>query len=814
MGDLFRLRVVRAPETPDSVVTVAVPNVGTNLREELAQARQQNLTAKKPPQEEMWAIADAFARSSKFAADATKLPRYQQIAAFLAALPGLPDPTTVGAVLDAVQNAFGESPQNVLEDPDLKAGETSAGDALIAARLSRAAHLAAPVRHVDFLRALALIRRAAARDAALDQQGAVAAALAAPVVLPDTIFPVDPSMIQPAAVADDWIVREHILRYELSEIATIESILKGETRKHTTQHTLSSQQTLVVSTETTTETTRDIQTTDRFDLKTEVDSTLKEDLSVKAGVNVKYDSKPWTVTANVDVAYDQSKTEATKAASEQARDVVQRATTKVTDKVSQQRTTTLIESFQDTTEHDYDNGQGSGNITGVYQWLEKVLRVQMFDLGPRQIFDLMVPEPAALLWDLRAQPQPGALTAPTAFTAKPSDLTFGTLPQYINEYGVTGIPAPPEDHVTVSEVLAGTKPEEKAKADTLSIPDGYKATKASVQTNFTAKGGSHPVVLVALGENDFNFDTGHVRQDLDLNDEEVSIPFAIDARDGNIVEFVAAISVRCDLTDAATEKWQLAAHSKIMDTYLQRVKDYQDALAAQQLSAGNTQAVSGTNPDANRLIERTELKREAIGLLAGPMYDLTTFDAIKENAQAPLDPRPDPGPARELGRIARFLEEALEWENMNYVFYPYYWGRSKTWYDRVLADDPDPLFVDFLRAGQARVVVPVRPGFEADMQVFVESGGQVWGGAPLPDVHGTDYLPIAQEIRAAERPELGKPGDSWETSLPTNQMYLRSDACLPSWTVDDKWNWTPDFQPCGPSDQPPQSPGGVNVRHG
>jgi hypothetical protein len=84
----------------------------------------------------MWAIADAFARSPEFAADAIKLLRYQQIAAFLAALPGLPDPTTLDAVVAAVQNAFGESPQNMLEDPDLKAAEISAGDALIAARLS------------------------------------------------------------------------------------------------------------------------------------------------------------------------------------------------------------------------------------------------------------------------------------------------------------------------------------------------------------------------------------------------------------------------------------------------------------------------------------------------------------------------------------------------------------------------------------------------------------------------------------------------------------------------------------------------------
>jgi hypothetical protein len=48
MGDLFRLRVIRAPETPDSVATVAVPDAGTNLREDLVQARQRNLTAINP----------------------------------------------------------------------------------------------------------------------------------------------------------------------------------------------------------------------------------------------------------------------------------------------------------------------------------------------------------------------------------------------------------------------------------------------------------------------------------------------------------------------------------------------------------------------------------------------------------------------------------------------------------------------------------------------------------------------------------------------------------------------------------------------
>ena len=279
----------------------------------------------------------------------------------------------------------------LVAEPDFAEAEARLGDALIAAKLSPVARLADPDAYVLLSRLLAIILRIAAQDPALAVAGAIKAALAAHVLLPPSIFPVDVTMIQPMAVADDWVVRSHVSRYELGEIAQVENILQGELRKKTSGHTLSTTQTLVVETTTTTETTKDLQTTDRFDLKTEVDNTLKEDMGVKAGGSVKYSSPTVTASANVDVSYAKSKTDSEKVAADQSRDVVQRATTKVTATVRQQQTTTIVETFSDGEEHSFDNSKGTRNVAGVYQWVNKVLRVQMFDLGPRMIFDVMVP---------------------------------------------------------------------------------------------------------------------------------------------------------------------------------------------------------------------------------------------------------------------------------------------------------------------------------------------------------------------------------------------------------------------------------------
>ena len=61
------------------------------------------------------------------------------------------------------------------------------------------------------------------------------------------------------------------------------------------------------------------------------------------------------------------------------------------------------------------------------------------------------------------------------------------------------------------------------------------------------------------------------------------------------------------------------------------------------------------------------------------------------------------------GNLIRFLEQSIEWTQLQYAFYPYYWARKETWEDRVRKDDADYEFQQFMQAGAARVVLAVRP---------------------------------------------------------------------------------------------------------
>ena len=52
--------------------------------------------------------------------------------------------------------------------------------------------------------------------------------------------------------------------------------------------------------------------------------------------------------------------------------------------------------------------------------------------------------------------------------------------------------------------------------------------------------------------------------------------------------------------------------------------------------------------------------------------------------------------------LTKFMEQVLEWEIMDYTFYPYYWADRKMWRDMYVSESIDPLFRSFLQAGMAR----------------------------------------------------------------------------------------------------------------
>src|SRR5262245_29225347 len=75
------------------------------------------------------------------------------------------------------------------------------------------------------------------------------------------------------------------------------------------------------------------------------------------------------------------------------------------------------------------------------------------------------------------------------------------------------------------------------------------------------------------------------------------------------------------------------------------------------------------------------------------------------------------------GEFIKFLHQAIEWENTIFFPYPYFWDHPRNHTYKRFLNHPDALYRTFLRAGAARVVLPVRPGFEESFTQLFETGG-------------------------------------------------------------------------------------------
>jgi hypothetical protein len=151
----------------------------------------------------------------------------------------------------------------------------------------------------------------------------------------------------------------------------------------------------------------------------------------------------------------------------------------------------------------------------------------------------------------------------------------------------------------------------------------------------------------------------------------------------------------------------------------------------------------GRNPFYNRELEKLELKRGCISLLTGQRFDL--FDSVKKNVPPFGYPEiVDFNEALVDGEYIRRFEQAFEWTNMTYVFYPYFWGNKEDWVMLSKIEDDDLLFSRFLQAGAARVLVPVRPGFEKSIVEYLELEDE-WNaeGTVIPEGNEIDPLNIS-----------------------------------------------------------------------
>ncbi|WP_343606645.1 hypothetical protein [Fluviicola sp.] len=601
-----------------------------------------------------------------------------------------------------------------------------------------------------------------------------------------TTIPKGSGNIQPIGVADLLVIKQQLLKYEMGEIAHIENILQSEKKEREHRKLERIEETYTTETETTTETQRDTQTTERFALEREISNVVQESQQNQSfnesgfGATLTASYGPASISASYNnssggsFASSSASLDAEKVASSYAKEVTEKAMQRVIERVREQRSRTTIDEVVEVNTHGFDNTAGTGHVTGVYHWVDKYYLSKIINYGRRMMFEFMIPEPAAfhIFSQINRPPEGGVLEKPVPLKENGlnnfNDITESNYAHLAALYGVPDITPPPSIYKWVNKAFNKDKTPNSDpypwpvtfSSNDLAVPDGYVAKSAIVKIMKSWSGW----VKVWIGD---KWQDDANQYTVSLNDETGIVPFSVMADHPN--SYVINVEVLCQRAADTLSKWKISTYNAIVDTYNRSLAAYEEQASAANIQAGVS--ILGDNPARNREIEKEELKRASLELFTGQKYE--AFDAMRDNQPSQGYPQFKNNEAIAEGNYIKFFEQAFEWYNMMYLFYPYFWGRKKNWVVTKNYDDTDPLFMKFLQAGYARVVVPVRPMFTKAVLHYVKTG-QIWNGGDPPTIDDDLYLSIVQEIKDAEDDTEGTPvGSPWTVKMPTNLVMLQ-----------------------------------------
>lgn len=586
-------------------------------------------------------------------------------------------------------------------------------------------------------------------------------------------------------VGDLLMVKQKLKAYELAEFAHVENVLAGELRRREHRRLNLTEEVQIVETDRETEKERDLQSTERNELQNEAEKTVKSQFELEAGLQVSGSYGPVvSFSASLNAGFSNSTEEHQKKSSSYSRQVTEKSAEKIRERVREERRRRVLEEIEEKNLHEINNADAAnGHIRGIYRWLNKVYDAQVFNYGQRMMYEFVIPEPAAyfLYAMVENPPKEIEIVKPVYPTfsgraLRPTDLSRANYAQYVSAYNLTNIPNIPSQFSVIShfdkqDEISRDNNSTFGRSGKVTIEAGYAAYGAFVSTDWSAwdKDGAHAFRLSVGGRN-FDHSTiwGTTYQNFDRRfEKEISIAM----QSANVKSFTLGVDIFCELTTEGFAKWQNDMFEAIMNAYLQQKAEYDEKIAALEIQKGVQ--ILGRNPLENRRLERDELKKLIIMMLTKSPY-LYLNSYLSDSGEPFLDMER----ACVEGSYIRFFENAFEWNNLMYVLYPYFWGRHSKWITALHLTDPDADFAAFLKAGAARVQIPVRPGFERAVAHFCQFG-QIWEGNDIPLRDDDLYVPIVDEITE----NLGKldggvpyPEDSepWEVIVPTSLVVLQN----------------------------------------
>lgn len=616
-----------------------------------------------------------------------------------------------------------------------------------------------------------------------------------------------PSYLEPAGRTDLLIVRQTTTGYRRAEIAHAENVLIGEKRERDHTKRILTRDELFESTERESEETTDLQTTDSSKLSNEISEVVSEDLRAEGSVEVTYRGAT-KVVAKAAGSFEKNTENAANAATEYATEILNRAIKRLSLRTKRETTSLFEQEIVEENRHHFTRADDADeHVSGVYQNLERISRAKIFSYGERDIYDILVPEPAALIWNLSISPvdefdisvdQPDE----SLFDSITLDGIADKRKELIKSFKVIDFPPIPEEEKTIDVPFSDKQVDGDSDNNvyvahhTKRIDEGYIVVKAAC-TVYAEQEGNDDKALgsITIGKHTQQWSLkpdNAGRRDLEfifdppLTGPEIGIAINVE----NHVSTTGNIVISLALSDEKRREWQLEAYGRVAARYDQMQQDFELA----RLRAEATQPIEemelpvGARRRLKKMVHN-ELQRAAIGIMRNAPVN---FDLIHDVAeQGPPYPTTDLPALKSAEPVIRFLQQAFEWEHLSWALYPYFWGRRSVWENSVDQDHPDPDFAAFLNAGAARLQISVRPGFQDLVKHFMETG-EVYEGNGLPKMGDSGYMPfIDEQINALSGPgeevpwPPGNPRE-WDVVTPTALVLVRkvAEKQLPTWDAD------------------------------
>jgi hypothetical protein len=501
-------------------------------------------------------------------------------------------------------------------------------------------------------------------------------------------------------------------------------------------------------------------------------------------------------------AQDASSASAT-ASTKHSSSLTQKASARVKKEHKVTISTTTVTGSSESTTRSLKNSDPVNPIRIDYFRLMREWRVRLYRYGLRLTYDLMIAEPAGALrlthaylaW-LRSQLGPFQFNVPhfpSGYVRSVADANYAQILQLADNYGAQ-LPPFPDPGAPIGTVKQLTKSGSAGDimddhTDPINVPDGFWIDKLWLNIRLRNVGARVRVLFSTLPEQKCDDPSGVNIGPLDLTQfdlgKRVGGTFSVYTSSHDAMNSFIEVTAVFAPTDATVDKWLADAWQALFDAaqnqYFQKQQDFAGRIAKLEDRLFNVDTLTLRREESDEIMKQamTALvgsstssfwnNQEALAWLANQKEILSkTWPPIKDPLVPfmpgiSVDPRPLGAAFTRISDsevfpllpsvdqnevVVRFINQAIEWENVVTFLYSYCWDTPESWEFVRNLQHADPTRQAFLRAGSARIVLTVRKGWEQMWNAFVQTGIPYYQNPNDPQGNPIAYMTIAQEIAA------------------------------------------------------------------